>query len=67
MSVEIYRDYDGSWKIAGYIELSFSSRTDAEDAAELADRHARSLVSQAMAQESRYRRAAEHGQSGGVR
>ncbi len=62
--MEIYRDYDLRWKIKGYEDISFTTRGDAEEAAELADRHTRSLISQAMAQESRYRRAASLAQSG---
>lgn len=60
--MNIYRDYNDRWKIEGYDDISFSTRTDAEEAAELADRHTRSLISQAMAQESRYRRAAARGE-----
>ncbi len=59
MTLAVYRDYDGSHRIDGYHELRFTTESDAREAAALAERHCREMVSRAMAQESRYRRAAE--------
>ncbi len=59
MTLEVYRDYDGSHRIDGYHELSFTTESDAREAAALAERHCREMVARAMGQESRYRRAAE--------
>lgn len=55
----IYRDYDSSWRISGHEEHAFTSEADARAAVMLAFDHSQQLVSQACAQESRYRRAAE--------
>ncbi len=58
--MNIYRDYNGEWKIEGYTELCFTTRDDAQQAAELALYYFIDRYSREMAQESRYRRAASN-------
>lgn len=55
----ISRDYDGTWRINGHEQHSFSTEQDARTAWMLAFDHSQQIVSQAMTQESRYRRAAQ--------
>jgi len=52
-----YRDYDNTFRLEGHEQISFSTEADARAAAELARKYADDLVSRAMSQESRYRRA----------
>lgn len=54
-----YRDYDGTYKLPGHHQHSFSSEADALAAAALAKDHFDRQIGIAMSQESRYRRAAE--------
>lgn len=52
-----YRDYDGSHKLEGHEQHSFSTEADARAAAALAKDYAEVQIGLAMSQESRYRRA----------
>lgn len=63
--MNIYRDFDGLWKLSGHEHYGFASERDARAACEIAFDHAQQLVSQACAQESRYRRAAERAEDRG--
>lgn len=60
-ALPIRRDYDGTWKIEGYEELSFSSEDDAESAAELALFYYVDRIGRDQDQEHRYREAAKRG------
>jgi|GEM_PF-3910680 len=51
------RDYNGLWRLEGHHQHVFSTEADAKAAAELAQKYADDLLSRAMSQESRYRRA----------
>lgn len=56
-----YRDFDGSWRLSGFEEFSFSSEEDAMSAAEFGI----AFTSEQAVMEWRYRRAAERAKSVG--
>jgi len=59
MGLPIYRDFDGTYKVEGYEEFSFSTEEDARQAGQVAIHYFVDRHSVEMANDSRYRRAAQ--------